>query len=117
MLAPGAIPLLGALFLGNILKESGVTERLANTARTSFIDSVTILLGFGVGASTQADKFLKWDVIKIFLVGSDSFRHCYRMWYTFCKIHEPILQGKNQSSRRICRCLCLFLWPLAFLKP
>jgi carboxybiotin decarboxylase len=72
-LAPGAIPLLGSLFFGNILKECGVTERLANTARTSMIDIVTILLGFSVGCSTQADKFLKWDSIKIFLLGAGAF--------------------------------------------
>jgi carboxybiotin decarboxylase len=72
-LAPGAIPLLGSLFFGNILKECGVTERLANTARTSMIDIVTILLGFSVGCSTQADKFLNWDSIKIFLLGAGAF--------------------------------------------
>ena len=52
LIAPGAIVLLGMLFFGNLLKESLVTERLANTARTAFIDIVTILLGFSVGAST-----------------------------------------------------------------
>jgi carboxybiotin decarboxylase len=72
-LAPGAIPLLGSLFFGNILKECGVTERLANTARTSMIDIVTILLGFSVGCSTQADKFLNWNSIKIFLLGAGAF--------------------------------------------
>ncbi|MFZ0391300.1 MAG: sodium ion-translocating decarboxylase subunit beta, partial [Calditrichia bacterium] len=53
-IAPGAIVLLGMLFFGNLLKESGVTERLANSARNALIDIVTILLGLCVGASTQA---------------------------------------------------------------
>src|SRR5690606_9228396 len=57
-ISPSALPLLGMLFFGNILKESGVTTRLANTARTSLIDIVTIILGLTVGASTQADVFL-----------------------------------------------------------
>ncbi len=57
MIAPGAIVLLGMLFFGNLLKESCVTERLAQSARTAMIDIVTILLGFSVGASTQAQQF------------------------------------------------------------
>jgi len=57
-ISPGSLPLLGMLFFGNLLKESGVTKRLAETARTSLIDIVTIVLGLTVGASTQADVFL-----------------------------------------------------------
>jgi oxaloacetate decarboxylase beta subunit len=56
---PSGIPLLGMLFFGNLLKESGVTRRLAETARGPLIDIVTILIGLTVGASTQADKFLQ----------------------------------------------------------
>lgn len=72
-ISPPAIPLLGMLFFGNILKESGVTSRLAETARTSMIDIVTILLGLTVGASTQADIFLKPQSILIFILGAISF--------------------------------------------
>jgi oxaloacetate decarboxylase beta subunit len=72
-IAPDALPLLGMLFLGNLLKESGVTERLARTARNPFIDSVTILLGVTVGASTQADVFLKPQSVVIFVMGALSF--------------------------------------------
>ena len=57
--------LVGMLFFGNLLKECGVTERLANTARTSMIDIVTILLGFSVGASTQAAAFLSLESLFI----------------------------------------------------
>lgn len=73
LIAPGSIPLLGMLFFGNLLKESGVTERLAATARTAFIDIVTILLGFTVGASTDATRFLTPDSLKIFALGAASF--------------------------------------------
>lgn len=72
-LAPTALPLLGPLFLGNLLKESGVVERLALTARTAIIDTATIFLGFTVGASTQADVFLTPDSVKIFLLGACAF--------------------------------------------
>jgi sodium ion-translocating decarboxylase beta subunit len=56
-IAPTSLPLLGMLFFGNILKESGVTKRLADTAGNAIIDTITILLGLTVGASTQADVF------------------------------------------------------------
>ena len=72
-ISPGALPLLGMLFFGNLLKESGVTKRLADTARTSLIDIVTILLGLTVGASTQADIFLTQQSILIFVLGALSF--------------------------------------------
>ena len=73
LLAPGAIGLLGMLFFGNLLKESGVTERLAQTARTSMVDIVTILLGFSVGCSTQAQTFLTEQSVLIFSLGALSF--------------------------------------------
>src|SRR5690606_10852072 len=73
LIAPGSLILVGMLMLGNLLKESGVTERLANTARTSMIDIVTILLGFCVGASTQAQTFLTPQSILIFGLGAASF--------------------------------------------
>jgi oxaloacetate decarboxylase beta subunit len=72
-IAPGAIPLLGFLFFGNLLKESGVTERLAKTARNTLIDIVTILLGLCVGASTDASRFLTPASIKIAVLGAVSF--------------------------------------------
>ena len=73
LLAPGAIGLLGMLFFGNLLKESGVTERLAQTARTAMVDIVTTLLGFSVGCSTQAQTFLTPQSVLIFSLGALSF--------------------------------------------
>ncbi|MBN2682563.1 MAG: sodium ion-translocating decarboxylase subunit beta [Bacteroidales bacterium] len=72
-IAPSALPLLGMLFFGNILKESGVTKRLADAAGIALIDIITILLGLTVGASTQADVFLTADSILIFGLGAASF--------------------------------------------
>ncbi len=72
-ISPSSLPLLGMLFFGNILKESGVTRRLAETARNSMIDIVTILLGLTVGASTQATVFLKDTSLLIFGLGALSF--------------------------------------------
>lgn len=73
MIVPSGMPLLGMLFFGNLLKESGVTKRLAETARGPLIDVVTILIGITVGCSTQANEFLTGDSIKIFLLGLISF--------------------------------------------
>ncbi|MDR1846584.1 MAG: sodium ion-translocating decarboxylase subunit beta [Bacteroidales bacterium] len=72
-IVPAGIPLLGMLFFGNLLKESGVTKRLATTASGPMIDIVTILIGFTVGCSTQATTFLTPKSIGIFVLGAGSF--------------------------------------------
>jgi len=72
-IANGALPLLGMLFFGNLLRESLVTERLAKTASSTFVDIVTILLGVTVGAKTQASNFLTWQTISIFVLGVVAF--------------------------------------------
>ncbi len=94
MIAPGASMLLGMLFFGNILKESGVTERLAKSARHALIDIVTILLGLAVGASTQADVFLKVDSIKIFGLGAFSFCIATATGLLFAKLMNIFLKEK-----------------------
>jgi len=73
VIAPGGAVLLGMLFFGNLLKESGVTERLAQTARTSLIDICTVLVGFSVGTTTNALAFLRKDSIIIFFLGMTAF--------------------------------------------
>ena len=73
LIVPSGLPLLGMLFFGNLLKESGVTRRLAETARGPLIDIVTILIGLTVGASTQATTFLTPNSILIFVLGACSF--------------------------------------------
>ena len=72
-IVPSGLPLLGMLFFGNLLKESGVTKRLAATASGPMIDVVTTLIGVTVGASTQADVFLSTRSVKIFILGLISF--------------------------------------------
>lgn len=72
-IVPSGMPLLGMLFFGNLLKESGVTRRLAVTAGGPLIDIVTILLGLTVGASTQANTFLTPKSVMIFGLGAASF--------------------------------------------
>lgn len=72
-IVPSGLPLLGMLFFGNLLKESTVTKRLAETARGPLIDIVTILIGLTVGASTQATTFLTAKSFEIFVLGAISF--------------------------------------------
>ncbi len=73
LVAPGGLPLLGMLFFGNLLKESGVTGRLAKTAGSSLLDVATILLGLAVGASTSAQVFITKQSILIFVLGCLAF--------------------------------------------
>ena len=80
-IVPSGLPLLGMLFFGNLLKESGVTKRLAATASGPLIDVVTTLIGVTVGASTQADVFLTGNSVKIFGLGLLSF-----VIATFCGV-------------------------------
>ncbi len=94
LLVPGALALLGMLFFGNLLKESGVTERLAETARTNLIDSVTILLGFSVGASTQADVFLTTESMSIFGLGAFAFCIATSMGVLFAKFMNLFIKDK-----------------------
>ena len=70
---PTALPLLGMLFFGNLLRESGVTTRLAKTASNALNDIIVMLLGLTVGASTQASEFLTFDTLKIFFLGAMAF--------------------------------------------
>ena len=73
LLVPAGLPLLGMLFFGNLIKECGVTKRLATTAAGPFTDILTILIGLTMGASTQADTFLTTTSLFIFGIGAASF--------------------------------------------
>lgn len=98
LIAPGSLSLIGFLMFGNLLKESGVTERLANTARNSLIDIVTILLGFSVGASTQASVFLTPNSILIFALGATSFAVATAGGVLFAKIMNLFLSDENKIN-------------------
>lgn len=93
-LAPASIPLLGPFFFGNLMKESGVVDRLAQTARTAIIDTATIFLGFTVGASTQADVFLTPKSVGIFLLGAVAFSIATASGVMFAKIMNLFLKVK-----------------------
>ena len=93
---PSGLPLLGMLFFGNLLKESGVTRRLADTAKGPLIDIVTILLGFTVGCSTQASTFLKAESLEIFALGALSFIVATASGVLFVKFFNLFLpEGKK----------------------
>ena len=93
---PSAIPLLGMLFFGNLLRESGVTTRLAKTASNALTDIVTMLLGLTVGASTQASEFLTLDTIKIFALGAMAFIIASSSGVLFVKFFNLFLpEGKK----------------------
>lgn len=97
-ISPSALPLLGMLFFGNLLKESGRTERLADTARTKLIDIVTILLGVTVGASTQADIFITKDSMMIFGLGAISFVIATMGGLIFAKFMNLFLKGDDKIN-------------------
>ena len=97
-ISPSAMSLLGMLFFGNLLKESGVTERLAETARFALINIVTIILGLTVGASTQADKFLTVDSLLIFGLGAASFIVATAGGVLFVKFMNLFLKEGNKIN-------------------
>ncbi|MEG2514174.1 MAG: sodium ion-translocating decarboxylase subunit beta, partial [Bacteroidaceae bacterium] len=95
-LVPSGLPLLGMLFFGNLLKESGVTTRLAKTASGPLIDSITILLGLTVGASTQASEFITPSTLFIFFLGFMAFVIATASGVLFVKFFNLFL-GKNNK--------------------
>lgn len=97
-IVPSGLPLLGMLFFGNLLKESGVTRRLAETARGPLVDVVTILIGVTVGCSTQADKFLQMKSVGIFVLGAGSFVIATTAGVLFVKFFNLFLKGENKIN-------------------
>lgn len=97
-IVPSGLPLLGMLFFGNLLKESGVTRRLAETARGPLVDVVTILIGLTVGASTQADRFLTLDSVKIFGLGLLSFIIATTSGVLFVKVWNLFLRDGHKIN-------------------
>ncbi len=93
---PSGLPLLGMLFFGNLLRESGVTTRLAKTASNALTDIVTMLLGLTVGASTQASEFLTKETILIFALGFMAFVIASASGVLFVKIFNLFL-GKDKK--------------------
>lgn len=97
-IVPSGLPLLGMLFFGNLLKESGVTKRLADTAKGPMIDIVTILIGLTVGASTQATTFLTAKSVGIFALGAASFVIATSAGVLFVKLFNIFLKEGNKIN-------------------
>src|SRR5574344_579021 len=97
-IVPSGIPLLAMLFFGNLLKESGVTKRLAVTASNTIIDVTTTLIGLTVGCSTQATTFLTGKSIGIFALGAFSFIVATFGGVCFAKIMNLFLKGDNKIN-------------------
>ncbi|MDE6326498.1 MAG: sodium ion-translocating decarboxylase subunit beta, partial [Duncaniella sp.] len=95
---PSGIPLLGMLFFGNLLRECGVTNRLAKTASNALTDIVTILLGMTVGASTQASEFLTSETIRIFLLGFMAFIIASTSGVLFVKLFNLVLPKEKKIN-------------------
>ena len=94
LIAPGSLTLVGMLMLGNLLKESGVTKRLADSSANALLNICTVLLSFAVGASTQADVFLNPRSVGIFVLGLFSFMIATFGGLLFAKIMNLFLKEK-----------------------
>jgi oxaloacetate decarboxylase beta subunit len=73
LLAPDAAPLIATLMLGNLLRESGVVDRLSKTAQNELINITTLFLGLAIGATMTASSFLRWDTVGILALGLLAF--------------------------------------------
>lgn len=97
-IVPAGLPLLGMLFFGNLLKESTVTKRLAETVKGPMIDIVTILIGLTIGASAQATTFLTTKSVSIFLLGMVAFVVATIGGVFFVKIMNLFLKEGNKIN-------------------
>jgi len=95
---PSGLPLLGMLFFGNILKESGCTRRLADTAAGPLTDVVITLLGMTVGASTQASQFLTPSTLGVFFLGFCAFIIATTSGVLFVKLFNLFLKKGNKMN-------------------
>jgi carboxybiotin decarboxylase len=93
-LLPSIAPLVGMLMLGNLFRESGVVERLSDTAQNALINIVTIFLGLTVGATAKADVFLKPQTLGITLLGMVAFAISTASGVLIAKIMYKITKGK-----------------------
>lgn len=94
LLVPSATPLVGMLMLGNLLKESGVCQRLVDTAQNALMNIVTIFLGVSVGATTRADKILNASFAKVIILGVIAFGIGTAAGVLFGKLMYVITKGK-----------------------
>ncbi len=93
-LLPSAVPLIGMLMLGNLFRESGVVDRLFKAAQNEVNNIVVIFLGTTVGATASADIFLRWETIKIILLGLAAFSFGTAAGVLFGKLMCWLTKGK-----------------------
>lgn len=94
LLVPSAAALIGSLMLGNLLRESGVTERLSKTAQNELINIVTIFLGVTVGATASAEAFLRAETIEILALGLVAFAASTAGGVLFGKLMCAVTRGR-----------------------
>ena len=94
LLVPSAAPLVGMLMLGNLFKESGVCSRLVDTAQNALMNIITIFLGVSVGATTQADKIINLEFLKVILLGVAAFAIGTMAGILFGKVMCLVTKGK-----------------------
>jgi len=94
LLLPSAAPLIGMFCFGNLMKESGVVNRLSETTQNSLINITTIFLGLGVGSKLSADKFLNWETIGILLLGMVAFAIGTASGVLMAKLMSRLTGGK-----------------------
>lgn len=94
LLLPDAASLVGMLMLGNLLKESGRTERIAKAAQNELMNIITIMLGVSVGATTSADSFLNFNTLKIVGLGFIAFCLGTACGVLFGKLMYVFTKGK-----------------------
>ena len=95
---PTAAPLIGMLMFGNLIRESGVTERLRKTAGGALTDIVTIFLGVVVGATMVGEQFLTWQTIGILILGAVAFSFSTLGGVVFAKILNIFLRGDKKIN-------------------
>ncbi len=95
---PTSAPLIGMLMFGNLIRESGVTERLKKTAGGALVDIVTILLGIAVGATMGAENFLTLQTLMILALGAVAFAFSTAGGVIFAKIINLFLRGDRKIN-------------------
>lgn len=94
LVIPSTAPLIGMLMLGNLFKESGVTDRLSDTAQNALCNIVTIMLGVTVGATAEGKTFLAFKTVLVVVIGLIAFAFSTAGGVLFAKLMNVITKGR-----------------------
>lgn len=94
LVIPSTAPLIGMLMLGNLFKESGVTDRLSDTAQNALCNIVTIMLGVTVGATAEGKTFLAFKTVLVVVIGLIAFMFSTAGGVLFAKLMNVITKGR-----------------------